>query len=468
MPVTVQGPDGQTYQFPDGTTKDTAVSYFRKKGIGTRVAGLPSGEKLPGQPDVSSPTLSKMQNTDTTGALRSAWEESGIPAIPATLRALKNDPAAVARGIGGSIKDQTRDWALRALTGKKQSTLQQLETAPIIGSTIERAANQYGGGNTPGALGSISGIPLGMLGMEGINKGVQIGAGGLKKIAPVLAETALRVRGADRAYGAQPGKAILEETTGITPRAVAQSAQDTLEDLTNEKSRLAAQSSERVDLSRPREIASEARSGAASRNNKGTIKDVDELYNQLHTEHGTGGPVTTWDGRRMVEAPKSIPSSVTAKRAVDLQRGLGDLRDFSPAARSTFADQATGRAYHQLGEGINQAVPEIVPLNQRTSSLIPVAKRATAADLNAGFLQRLSGRAAAHTGALAAGGIGYATHGIPGLLTGIAVPEIVSSPEFQMAFARGANKAGGILGKIPRIPVGPGIASLNLLQSEEK
>jgi hypothetical protein len=34
MPVQVQGPDGKTYQFPDGTDKTAAVAYFKKKGIG--------------------------------------------------------------------------------------------------------------------------------------------------------------------------------------------------------------------------------------------------------------------------------------------------------------------------------------------------------------------------------------------------------------------------------------------------
>lgn len=33
MPVTVQGPDGNTYQFPDGTDKTAAIGYFKKKGI---------------------------------------------------------------------------------------------------------------------------------------------------------------------------------------------------------------------------------------------------------------------------------------------------------------------------------------------------------------------------------------------------------------------------------------------------
>jgi len=34
MPVTVVGPDRKQYQFPDGTTKDRAVAYFKTKGIG--------------------------------------------------------------------------------------------------------------------------------------------------------------------------------------------------------------------------------------------------------------------------------------------------------------------------------------------------------------------------------------------------------------------------------------------------
>ena len=46
MPVTVQGPDGKQYQFPDSTTKDQAIAYFKKKGIGATPAGpsaSPSG-----------------------------------------------------------------------------------------------------------------------------------------------------------------------------------------------------------------------------------------------------------------------------------------------------------------------------------------------------------------------------------------------------------------------------------------
>lgn len=34
--VEVHGPDGNDYQFPDGTTKDQAIAYFKKKGIGAQ------------------------------------------------------------------------------------------------------------------------------------------------------------------------------------------------------------------------------------------------------------------------------------------------------------------------------------------------------------------------------------------------------------------------------------------------
>src|SRR5271157_6509591 len=33
---TVQGPDGNQYQFPAGTTKDQAIAYFKKKGVGVK------------------------------------------------------------------------------------------------------------------------------------------------------------------------------------------------------------------------------------------------------------------------------------------------------------------------------------------------------------------------------------------------------------------------------------------------
>jgi hypothetical protein len=49
MPVQVQGPDGSTYQFPDGTDKNAAIAYFKKKGIGAAPSSTSTApEKKPG------------------------------------------------------------------------------------------------------------------------------------------------------------------------------------------------------------------------------------------------------------------------------------------------------------------------------------------------------------------------------------------------------------------------------------
>src|SRR5580700_7158364 len=43
MPVTVVGPDNKKYAFPDGTTKEKAIAYFKKKGIGSKPPEQPGG-----------------------------------------------------------------------------------------------------------------------------------------------------------------------------------------------------------------------------------------------------------------------------------------------------------------------------------------------------------------------------------------------------------------------------------------
>ena len=61
-----------------------------------------------------------------------------------------------------------------------------------------------------------------------------IGAGigqGLRAAAPLIAETGLGLPKAMRAFGKTPGKALLEETTGIRPETVAASAQGRLGEL---------------------------------------------------------------------------------------------------------------------------------------------------------------------------------------------------------------------------------------------
>jgi hypothetical protein len=103
------------------------------------------------------------------------------------------------------------------------------------------------------------------------------------------------------------------------------------------------------------------------------------------------------------------------------------------------------RAYHALDQEFDNAVPSAAELNQRISSLIPVAKRAESAEHGAGLVQKGVHRLAAHTGAAASGLVGgaegYHEGGIPGAIAGgiagLAVPEMLASPTGQMFAARG-------------------------------
>lgn len=313
--------------------------------------------------------------------------------------------------------------------------------APTIGKVASKLATSALG------AGVVNKAQGGGFGAGAVAGGIGSGIGQVaQKVAPVLAETALKVRGADRGYGATPGRAILDETTGIKPSSVVDSARKSLGDLNNEASNIASKVTEPVDLGATRTGALDAQNTAFARNNKGTIKDLSELNDQLGKEYATGAPI-----------PKEVP----ATRAVELKRGLGDLRNFNPTVRSDFGDAAVGNAYHTLGQSINEVAPEIAPLNQRMQSLIPVVKRAEAADLNAGPLQRAMGRFGAHSGALTIGGLGagagYEKGGTPGAiaggLAGLAGTELLASPETSLALARIFNSPK----TLKAIPAGVGL-----------
>src|SRR5207302_3936233 len=85
---------------------------------------------------------------------------------------------------------------------------------------------------------------------------------------------------------------------------------------------------------------------------------------------------------------------------------------------------------------LDRAVPESEKLNQRISSLIPVAKRGESVDRGASLTQRMADRLKAHTGALTSSVAGGLAFGPLGAVGGLAVPELLASPTAQMAGAK--------------------------------
>jgi hypothetical protein len=192
-----------------------------------------------------------------------------------------------------------------------------------------------------------------------------------------------------------------------------------------------------ASLGPARSIIGDAMTQAERQNAEGLHSQLGNMQEFLGRRFGTNEP---------------IPSNVTPRELLDLKRGLSEehLR-WNPELHDRAL--STGRkAYGALDQELDRTVPEATGLNQRLSSLIPVAQRGESVSRNAPTLQRAIGRFGAHTGALTLGGIGaaggYREGGLPGAVaggvTGVLAPELIASPEGQMAIARTLNKARGL------------------------
>ena len=192
-----------------------------------------------------------------------------------------------------------------------------------------------------------------------------------------------------------------------------------------------------ASLGPARSVIGNAMSSAESQNAEGLHGQLGQMQDFLGKRFGSG---------------EEIPSNVTPRELLDLKRGLSEehLR-WNPETHNR-ALSVGRQAYGALDQELDRTVPEAAGLNQRLSSLIPVAQRAESVSRGAPALQRAAQRFGAHTGALTMGGIGaaggYKEGGVPGAiaggLTGIVTPELVASPEGQIALARTLYKMNGL------------------------
>jgi hypothetical protein len=146
-----------------------------------------------------------------------------------------------------------------------------------------------------------------------------------------------------------------------------------------------------------------------------------------------------------------IPNIVSAENLLNLKRGFGNefIHRWNPETM-TGVKSTAAKTYNAMDNEFDRVVPGAQQLNQRISSLIPVAKRAESLELNAPTAQKIMGRVAAHTGALAGAGIGGATGyqhggimgGLVGATLGVAAPELLATPTAQMVVARGLASPG--------------------------
>jgi hypothetical protein len=478
----VQLPDGRLADFPDtmSTAEIEAVLRRQFPPPSDRPAGLPAGVDLP-----QLRTRIPPPDAGSTPGLASAALGAG--------NVLGNLGTGLGESIAGTLSNLNpllnrvlpTSWTppsqadLDRMTPVEREAVRQLNPAVQQQQLLESARPE----NTTQAIGKTLGdiaqflmpagaeeavaagaapyvgraLPLLKMGLAGLGSGAvnraqggSFGTGallgaagsgigqGIQALAAPAAETALNVRALDRAYGRTPGQFIIERTTGTSPAGIARQAGNIVEQASRDLETGAINSPVYVDLTPARTAAADYLNTALLRNNPAVTTEVEKVGQQLATR-----------------GINPIQPTVPAIEALQLKRGLQDLTTYNPLLQQGLGDAAVKGTIRAMQPELTAAIPNYAALNQTITNALPIAQRASAADLNAGLLQRIIGRAARPTGALAGGISGaYAGNragGLPGAiaggLIGLVAPEVATSPSTIMWGARLANAYGPLLGR---------------------
>lgn len=320
--------------------------------------------------------------------------------------------------------------------GEEGAGEKALTLAPKLGKLAPAIGRIGYNALTLGALNKLQGGEFG--------SGAALGAGGSllgeagKAVAPSLAETALGISKKYRGFGKTPGIAVLEETgNAVRPESVAQKARQESQKLTGELEKRAKVASLVVLTGKAApastqpalDLIDEEMQKAGEQGAENYYTELGKLRNQLTNDFRTGNTRGT---------------QMTPSQILNLKRGVSKLeKSWSPETAGVMRGMVR-KVYGALDSEVDRTVPGAQQLNQRISSLIPVAERAESIDRGAGMTQRVAHRLQAHTGALtsaAAGGIlGYREGGIRDALmggtAGLLGPELIASPTAEMTAAK--------------------------------
>src|ERR1700722_1820160 len=420
-------------------------------------------------------------NSGATGRFVSSFA-SAVNPVPG-IRAIATDPKGIRHGIETNIFQPQVDQFSKAgdaARGRGEfAGMTPLERAssfaghaaagaiPLVGPAAANAGEQIGSGDIAGGLGSGAGL----ISTVAIPDLMRAGGRGLSRIAEPIAENALGIRNVDRKFGRTPGRAALDETTGVRPETVVSQAGDRIADLTGQRDAALTAAGNRgvtVPLTSARDIVDSSIARAAAGNSgTGHLAPIQSQLTepkpgfQGRQSYASGAtqPITYQQAQAPspygTPAPRVIPGTAPPLTISEFQEPMNALairqrlgNDFTkfdmarPVARET---QAVGnRAYGALTDEIHNAVPESAPLDRRISNLIPIKEGAATKDIQASAIPRVLGRIARPTGALIGAAEGARLGGIPGAIVALVIPELLSDPTAQMITARGMDTAGKI------------------------
>jgi hypothetical protein len=443
-------PDGSTAQFPDGMSMADMQGAIEQH-LSSQTApgtGTVDGVRLPGFPAAPAPVMKpSVLGRDPNPGPVANFVKGAVKSIPATM-------AGLAHLVPGSsdawqpLEDAAKTNGTAQAIGKGVGNAAQF----LIPAAGEEKVAAFGASKLP-MLGELA-APVAKMGASALGTGVvnkaqggSFTAGALmggassgatqvaKAWAPKVMESALKVLGNDRMYGRTVGQAALDDTAGLRPSVIAKSAQSKIDELTPELESAAADASQagaRGSLTPARTAVQDTINGHFNNRAVNTANDIQPLNNFLAKDSVTGLPLS---------------DSQTPTGLLRLKQGLDadHIGNWNPNKNTPQALGAARQAYGKLADEFHTAAPGTQELDQRISSLIPVAERANRVSLQAPTTQQLFNKLAAPTGALAAplaGGIyGKETGGTPGMIKGAAagmlLPAMLATPSGQAALARG-------------------------------
>jgi hypothetical protein len=226
MPVSVQGPDGNTYQFPDGTDKSAAIGYFKKKGIGVKAAQEPPAEtSIYHEPDWRDP-LTRIEPHQAVHSASDVGREvmRGVGNVGAGALGVVLRPVSTAEGVASSIAHpiDTAKGLYRGLRDQPLETIEQgigqtavLDLAGRAVGPAARALKSTSEGMRRGATGTGTGATK-----ELVKKTEADNAAEIKRAAGEREKTLAANKAADEKTMLERGK-VEEHNAGLADKNAA-------------------------------------------------------------------------------------------------------------------------------------------------------------------------------------------------------------------------------------------------------
>lgn len=219
---------------------------------------------------------------------------------------------------------------------------------------------------------------------------------------------------------AKSAAAILEDTTGITPKQISGQAAIKSLALTRQLEQMASASTAPASTSPAIAVIDREMTKASQENALDYYNKLQSLRSQLTTDFSTGQP---------------IPSSVSASKILDLKRGIGKtIKGFDPQTRD-LVKGIKQQVYGALDSELDKTVPGAADINDQISALLG-AKQAAAKTAARGIPGLSTGLLKHGAGAAIGGFEGYQHGGPGGALAGVATGYALASPSARVALGR--------------------------------